>query len=183
MTIVVNLYGGPGTGKSTNAARIFSMLKDEGVNCELVTEYVKGWAWTGRKPVDFDQFYLFGKQSQLESRLFGKVDVMITDSPVTLCAYYAHVYGTPEQALCFRQLLHTYYRMAADQGVYYDHIFLRRLKPYNPSGRFQTEVEAQAIDEDMVRYLDAQKVPYWVAPGSVAGSQEIVEKTLRRLRD
>ena len=40
-TKVLNLYGGPGVGKSTGAAYIFSMLKLAGINCELVREYAK----------------------------------------------------------------------------------------------------------------------------------------------
>ena len=33
-TFVINLFGGPGSGKSTMRARIFSELKYLGVNCE-----------------------------------------------------------------------------------------------------------------------------------------------------
>ncbi len=40
-TIAINFYGGPGTGKSSMAAAIFSNLKNEGINAELVTEYAK----------------------------------------------------------------------------------------------------------------------------------------------
>ena len=37
-TLIVNLFGGPGTGKSTLMARIFSELKVQGYDCEMVTE-------------------------------------------------------------------------------------------------------------------------------------------------
>ena len=40
-TLIVNLLAGSGAGKSTNAARLFAMLKDRGIETELVTEYVK----------------------------------------------------------------------------------------------------------------------------------------------
>jgi hypothetical protein len=40
-TILVNLYAGPGTGKSTMAANVFSELKWMGVNCELALEFAK----------------------------------------------------------------------------------------------------------------------------------------------
>ena len=36
---VINLYGGPGTGKSTTAAALFALIKREGYNVELVTEF------------------------------------------------------------------------------------------------------------------------------------------------
>ena len=37
--IVVNLFGVPGAGKSTGAAYIFSQLKINGINAELITEF------------------------------------------------------------------------------------------------------------------------------------------------
>jgi adenylate kinase family enzyme len=37
--LVVNLWGGPGSGKSTGACYIFAQLKLLGVNCEYVSEY------------------------------------------------------------------------------------------------------------------------------------------------
>lgn len=40
-TIVVNLFGAPGAGKSTGAAHIFAELKMCGINTELVTEFAK----------------------------------------------------------------------------------------------------------------------------------------------
>lgn len=43
--IVINLFGGPGSGKSTGAAYIFSQLKMKGINCELITEYAKDKTW------------------------------------------------------------------------------------------------------------------------------------------
>ena len=38
---IINIYGGPGVGKSTGAAMIFAKMKMLGINCELVTEYAK----------------------------------------------------------------------------------------------------------------------------------------------
>lgn len=43
--LVVNLFGGPGVGKSTGAAKVFSELKLLGVNCELVGEFAKDKTW------------------------------------------------------------------------------------------------------------------------------------------
>ena len=40
-TIVVNLIGGPGSGKSTTAAGLFYNLKKLGINCEMALEYAK----------------------------------------------------------------------------------------------------------------------------------------------
>ena len=42
---VINFYGGPGTGKSVQAAATYCALKKQGLNCELVTEYAKDKLW------------------------------------------------------------------------------------------------------------------------------------------
>ena len=44
-TLVVNLYGAPGSGKSTGAAYLFSRLKMNGVDCEYVPEFAKSAVW------------------------------------------------------------------------------------------------------------------------------------------
>ena len=40
-TLVVNLFGGPGTGKSTMMAGIFAKLKSLGYDCEMCVEFAK----------------------------------------------------------------------------------------------------------------------------------------------
>ena len=44
-TLIVNLYGGPGCGKSTGAAYLFSKLKMAGVDAEYVPEFAKDKVW------------------------------------------------------------------------------------------------------------------------------------------
>lgn len=59
---IVNLYGAPGSGKSTAAAYIFSKLKMQGVKCELVTEVAKDLVWDENAKALQNQAYVFGKQ-------------------------------------------------------------------------------------------------------------------------
>ena len=58
MTILCNIYGGPGSGKSTSAAGVFSLLKTHGVNAELVTEFAKDLVWEGRDVTLDNQPYI-----------------------------------------------------------------------------------------------------------------------------
>jgi hypothetical protein len=153
MTILINLYGGPGTGKSTTAASIFADLKRSNINAELVTEYVKQWAWDNRRPVSFDQFYFFGHQSRREYSLFNKVDAIVTDSPVSLCAYYAKEYGTKTQAELFSKMYIEYASMCTNSGVDVKHIWLKRTGNYDSRGRFHSHQQALDIDVDMRLFM------------------------------
>ena len=56
------LYAGPGAGKSTTAAWLFSQLKMQDYDIELVTEYVKQWTYTKRLPVGFEQMLILANQ-------------------------------------------------------------------------------------------------------------------------
>lgn len=149
-TLVVNFFAGPGCGKSTTAAQVFAALKLRGVNAELVTEYAKGWAWQQRKIGQLDQFYLFGKQLHRESQLYGKVDVIVTDSPIGIAAFYAYRYCSPAIASAVKAC-HAAVRSEAVAD--YVDIVLQRTKAYNPKGRYETEEEAKQIDSDMRDFL------------------------------
>lgn len=159
-TTIFNLYGGPGTGKSTSAAFLYYLLKSRGTNSELVREYVKEWAWEGRQFGIFDQIYFLGKQVRKESMLYGKVDYIVTDSPIMLNAYYGSKHCSPAIGSSIATLVTSFYKQAEEEGHRHVHIMLQRSKDYNPAGRYQTEDQARFIDADMGRFLDEYKIPY-----------------------
>jgi hypothetical protein len=182
MTIIVNLYGGPGSGKSVTAAYTFALAKSLGINAELVSEYVKQWAWEGRQPVNYDQFYFFGQQSRREYCLFNKVELIVSDSPVALCGYFAQVFGSPSQALCFRHMVNEYYSMLEKSGVTCLHVFLNRKGTYDSRGRFQTEEEAMQMDMDQQSYLKSLGFDFITLDADSYASQEILNK-VKEMRD
>lgn len=157
-TVVVNLFGGPGSGKSTTAAAVFAELKMRGRNVELVTEYVKKWAWRGIKPGVFDQVYFFGKQAHAESILYGKVEAIITDSPLLLAAYYEDHFQPDWQVV--RPAVFQFLKKTGEAGVIRKNYWLTRKKAYNPAGRYQTEGEAREIDQEMDSWLVSNRVPF-----------------------
>ena len=52
-------------------------------------EYAKDVVWEGRDYLLSDQIYLFAKQNRKQVRLYGKVDVVVTDCPLMLSYYYS----------------------------------------------------------------------------------------------
>jgi hypothetical protein len=161
--------GGPGTGKSTSAAWLYALAKAQGLNAELVREYVKDWAWEGRKPGPFDQIYFLGKQTRRETLVLGKVDVVITDSPVLQGLYYARRFCRPSIAEGIEKLTMAYYDQTKEDGHTHHHVMLTRSKPYNPSGRYQTEEQAREIDVGVSSLLRELRFPI-ISCGTDEGS-------------
>lgn len=166
--IIVNLFGVPGAGKSTGAAYIFSQLKMKGVNAELITEFAKDKVWENNEKVFKNQMYLFGKQSFRISRVEDEVDVIVTDSPLLLSIFYN---SNPILGDNFNTLV-------ADVFHSYNNVnyLLTRTKPYNPSGRHQTEEESKALEQPMRQLLKDWNVEYKDALGEIASYDKIVEE-------
>jgi len=160
MTQIINLYGGPGTGKSTSAALIYHHLKRNGYNSELVREYAKDWAWDNRSISAYDQLYVLGKQVRRESSLYGKVDFVVTDSPLIMAYAYAKEYYGKHIADSVKATISAFYEQSRLDKHTHKHIFLKRSKAYEASGRYQTEEQALAIDHAVREFLGELGVPY-----------------------
>ena len=172
-TIIVNLFGAPGAGKSTGAAYIFSKIKMAGVNAELVTEFAKDKVWEESKEVFNNQIYIFGKQSFKISRVMNKVDVIITDSPIILSSFYnSNEMIQEELDALVMKTFNSYNNM---------NYFIERVKPYQEKGRFQTEEESDQIADEVSTLLDEKKVDYEVIAGDTEGYDYIVKQILHKL--
>jgi hypothetical protein len=165
-TLIVNFYGGPGSGKSTAAARNFSELKDLGYNVELATEYAKDLTWQESFNVLKNQIYIFGKQQHRIWRLDGKVQIILTDSPLLLST----VYAADETTDLFKSMVIEEYRRRPTINI-----FLNRTKPYNPAGRSQSEEAAVELDKKIrEKVLEVDKF-HLTVNGEKSSTQTITE--------
>ena len=78
-TLVINLIGGPCSGKSTISAELFARLKKMGIHCELVTKYIKDRIYEENKTMPLNQIAIIGMEHYNISNKIGKVDVIIHD--------------------------------------------------------------------------------------------------------
>ena len=172
--IVINLFGAPGSGKSTGAAFIFSQLKMRGINCELITEYAKDKTWEKNMEALSCQEYIFGKQSFRMKRCRDKVDVIITDSPLPLGIFYNTnpVLGEHYENLVL-DVFNTYENM---------NYTLVRDKPYNPIGRNQTEAESDEIGDRIQFFLEDHNISYTLGLGNVEFYNFIITDVLLALK-
>jgi len=157
MTKVINLFGGSGIGKSTTAAHLFAEMKYRGLHVELVREYVKTWAWQDKKVGPFDQMYLLGKQSKYESILYGKVDYIVTDSPLLLCPMYEYYHSGKELVA---PAAFNFIEDAKNRGVEHLNFVLSRNKVFDPRGRYETFEQAVRIDAAIHEFLARYSIPY-----------------------
>lgn len=149
--------GGPGCGKSTTAAGLFYLMKNAGMNVELVTEYAKDLTWEKRFDMLTDQLYILAKQNRRLHRLQDQVEYVVTDSPILLSYHYV----TPDYLpLHFRNLVIELWNQ-------YDNvnIVIERVKPYLKKGRSQDESEARLIDIKINKMLQDLKILYTVFKG------------------
>lgn len=156
MSLRINFYGGPGVGKSVLAAKVYAELSRGGVvSAELVREFVKPWAYEGKKLDCFDQVYTFAQQLWAEHRLFkAGIEVVVTDSPVLLqCVYTALLdsdVATHMQGLAFHY----------EQAYPSLNFLVQRKVPYHRQGRFEDESELHELDEQIKACMNNWKLNY-----------------------
>lgn len=170
-SIVVNFFGGPGAAKSTMAADVFARLKWEGINCELVQEFAKDETWQGshvskdgkwevNAPALDNQLYVFGQQHHRIFRLLGKVEVIVTDSPIILSTIY-----DKDNNECLRNLVLNEFNKFNNINF-----VITRMKKYNPMGRSQTLQQAIKIDRDITAFLNNNSIAYEYIEGTRDGA-------------
>lgn len=165
---LVNFFGGPGTGKSSMAAGVFSKLKFAGVTCEYVTEYAKELTWEKSSKLK-DQLYITGKQQQRIRSVGEQVDFIITDAPLINGLLYNKEH-TPEYEALVLNLFNSYENI---------NFFLYRQKLYNPVGRTQTEEQAKELDIKIKGILNKNNIPYFEFDG-IENNVSIITDTILR---
>lgn len=149
-TVVINLFGPPCSGKSTTAAGLYYYLKMRHKHCEMVREYIKSWSWEGRIPNEYDQVYLFGKQAKYESLLYGKVDYIITDSPILMGGFYEHWHDSES---IVRNAAMEFMLKAEERGVVYKNFWLPSHENFDNRGRHHDEEQVKKLEPEMLSWL------------------------------
>lgn len=155
---VINLWGGPGSGKSTTAAGLFSLMKLEKKKVELVTEFAKDLTYEQNFITLSNQLAVTGEQDHRLRRLIGHVDYVITDSPLPTGLMYASgVFKSDWFTNCVMGAYNSYDNI---------NIFVRRVKPYVNLGRTQTEDESNEISLSLLEFFNTHGIKYVEVDGN-----------------
>lgn len=150
-TLVVNIFGGPGSGKSNISANIFSELKWKHILAELALEYVKEEVWENNENAISNQLFLLGNQYQRIHRLLNKVDVIITDSPILLSILY-----NKDNNKNFNNYVLDKFNEHRNLNIFLE----RNDVEFESKGRIHNLKESKNMDNKIIKLLDDNNIEY-----------------------
>jgi nicotinamide riboside kinase len=161
--IKIGLIGPPGCGKSTLAAYVFAMLKDSGIDGELINEYIREHVNRHKRvPSITFQGLIYERQLEKEKIIPQTLDFFITDSPHILSYIFASLYinyDDPDQVELLGDLYLKFLRQSKNA---YDLIYVleHNHPPKDDGVRYQTDEEMQLLKNSIPVFLDMHKVKY-----------------------
>lgn len=175
MTKIINLFGGPGIGKSSIASGLTYKLKKKHITCDNPYEFPKALAWDENHSAIQDQLYVLANQHRGIVKSFGKVDYIILDSPILLSLVYRSAYKGNEYPSTLYESEH-FDKLVLDIHNQYDciNIVLKRGQGnHNEKERYQSLDESKKLDYQIEETLIKHKIPYYTI--------DVNEKTTKKI--
>lgn len=148
---IINLFGGPGCGKSTLAALLYSELKRQHVEVEYVNEYPKQLVYEENVLSLQNQILVFATQHHRIWTAARHNQIVITDSPILLSTIYND--GISEN---FKELIKEMHSKFTNLNI-----VLERVQSFHSmTGRIHTLNESMTIDDKIRETLDGIQEDY-----------------------
>jgi len=182
--IKIGLMGAPGTGKSTLAAGVFAALKDEGLNGELIQEYIREHIYTQGVPNSIlFQAITYERQLEKENIIPRNMDFLVTDSPTTLSYIYSLMYADLKDKDHKEMVSYLYSKTIKD--IYrYDLVFLleHSHEPINDGVRYQSKDEVAVVQHAIINFLENHNIKFIIlkAEHSTSDRIKLVKKLVKR---
>jgi len=163
MSKIINLFGGPGIGKSSIASGLTHQLKKRHISCDNPYEFPKELAWDKNTAAVKDQLYVIANQHRGITRSWGEVDYIVVDSPLLFAPVYKNFYSDePYYPSMF-------YGKEFDDFIIslhnrYDNINIllqRDSSKFENKGRYQSLDEALVLDKLIKDTLDSYSQKYY----------------------
>jgi deoxyadenosine/deoxycytidine kinase len=164
MTKIINLFGGPGIGKSSIAAGLTYKLKKRHITCDNPYEFPKLLAWDENHSAIKDQLFVLANQHRGIVKSYGKVDFIILDSPILLSLTYKKYYnengGDEYPASLYNE---TFDNMLMEIHKKYENINIvleRGRGNHNNIERYQNLEQSKDLDKVIENTLIENNLPY-----------------------
>lgn len=176
MSKVINLFGGPGIGKSSIAAGLTYELKKRHISCDNPYEFPKKLAWDENNIAIKDQLYVLGNQHRGIVQSYEKVDYIIIDSPILLSLIYKDYYSENEYPSILYKGLFTNLVLSIHKFYNSVNIVLKRSDgSFNNKERYQSLEQSLDIDNRIKMMLDSNKLPYYEVDMNSKPVKQILE--------
>lgn len=181
-TVVVNLFGGPGAGKTTAARQIKNELEKryDDISVAVVGEYATELIKDGKADMLNgtleNQIIIYNEQHKRVQDLIGKADIIITDSPDILSAVY--VQDKSEDAEIWKQKIISDFK----QNQNFNIMIKRGHSKFEQSGRIHDEAQSKVLDRKIGTLLEGNNIFYcgWRRNSEKALSQNIYNNYIRQ---
>ena len=161
MSKIINLFAGPGVGKTSIASGLLYQLKKRHISCDAPYEFPKVLAWDENHSAIKDQLYVIANQHRGIVKSWGKVDYIILDSPILLSLVYKNYYDKDEYPSNLYK--ESFDKMVLDIHLQYDNvnILLKRGNGvHNAKERYQNLEQSIDLDNRIKNILDINKLEY-----------------------
>ena len=163
MTKIINLFGGPGIGKSSIASGLTYKLKKKHITCDNPYEFPKLLAWDENHSAIRDQLYVLANQHRGIVKSYGKVDYIILDSPILLSLTYRNYYKSNQYPATLYG--HTFDKLVLETFNQYENINIlleRGEGNHNEKERYQSLDESKELDKAIELSMISNNIPYYV---------------------
>ena len=156
-TLVINILGGPGVGKTTLASELFTSLKKRGKDVEIVSEFAKELVWEKRQEAFGDRLYMHAEQNHRLLMMKGELDYIITDSPLILTSVYNRYYLEDVFPSSYNNMID---EVVTETWKMYRNVtfLLEREGDYDTNGRRENSKEANDIDKAIHEYIKKNRL-------------------------
>lgn len=164
MSKIINLFSGPGAGKSSIAAGLIHELKKKHISCDAPYEFPKILAWDNNGEAIKDQLYVIANQHRGIAKSYNKVDYIVVDSPILLSLVYKNYYIKDETDYPSCLYGFEFDHMILSIHRYYDNLNILLIRSnesvHNEKERYQDLTQSIDIDNKIRIMLDKNYVPY-----------------------
>jgi len=171
MALHINIFGSPGSGKSTMRARLFYELKKKQYKVEEIPEHAKDLTYSEEYIKLSDQVFVLGQQHHKHHVLDKKVDYIVTDSPFIMGTTYI------EDDCYFKDELIDL-ALAMNESYETLNFFIIRNHEYQEYGRNQTAEQSDDKSLQIRDFLDDNGIKYTV----LQSGKDFIKTALKKIK-